>query len=129
LFFIGLLGMIISIANLYQQSTTLYGLQDCYKLAINNTDVGNCKTNFYQTTNVALQINSRYPSPNQRIIILFKPIIDILLWIVLSLFGILLFNFGNHFLRLSKKEFFRKKEINSISKVSKKTNNIKKKKN
>ena len=105
LFFAGLLGLIIGISDLYQQSSAMYNLNECYaKASINNISIDNCKTNFYQITGQSLSPTQTNPNSSQKINIIFRPIINILLWITLSLFGIFLYKLGDHIIRLYKEQ-------------------------
>ena len=92
-FFAAILGLIVAISDLYSKSQATFELKQCYKKANQgDVSVNDCQTSFYRKTGISLSMIKLYPDSADNIKIIFPPIYEILLWIALSLFGILLFN-------------------------------------
>lgn len=101
LFFVGLIGFIVSFANVLHQWEALDGVKTCFEKAETQLDGQFCSEYFYKTTGVALPSGNYIPNPNVNVMVALMPIAEVLLWIVLMLFSIFLYNLGNRWLSIA----------------------------
>ncbi len=95
LFFVGLIGFIVSFANVLHQWEALDGVKACFEKAETQLDGQLCADYFYKTTGVALASDKYVPNEDVNVMVALMPIAKLLLWIVLILFSFFLFNVGN----------------------------------
>lgn len=99
--FIGILGIFASIANLYQDWNALTSLDKCYTKAESTVDIYECKDALYKETNIVLVTSQPFPSASQNVSVIFTPLMWLLWWIVVSLFGIFFHNVGSRLVNIS----------------------------
>ncbi len=102
--FIGILGLFVSISNFYQDWSAMNNLDDCYASAEDNFGIYECKDEFYKETGMILASNQPAPTSSQSVMILFSPLMWLLWWIAVSLFGIFLYNLGHRLVALTFKD-------------------------
>jgi len=95
--FVGILGIFSGIANMYQDWTALSNIDNCYAKAESAYDVLDCRDAIYKETGIVLSDRQPAPSSSQNVSVLFNPLIWLLLWIAIALFGIFLHNVGGKF--------------------------------
>jgi|GEM_PF-5372881 len=95
--FIGILGIFVSLANIYQDWGAISYLDTCYEKSEGSTGVYECKDVLFKETGIVLGDTSAFPNASQTIEVVLKPIMWLMLWIAVSLFGIFLFNLGHRF--------------------------------
>lgn len=119
LFFVGLIGFIVSLANLFHNWQVLNDVRPCIEDAINDSEVLECKDYFYKTTGVP--IGNTLNDANINIMVSFWPLAKLLFWLVVIFFSFFIYNIGNywHLLAPKKADLPRYLETSSINKTKK----------
>jgi hypothetical protein len=119
LFFVGLIGFIVSFANLFHNWQALSDIGPCVSDAINDAEVLECKDYFYKTTGVP--IGNTLNDANINIMVSFWPLAKLLFWLVVIFFSFFIYNIGNywHLLTPKKDELPKYLETNYTSKTKK----------
>lgn len=94
LFFVGLIGFIVSFANLFHNWQALSEIGTCIEDSLNNEEVLQCKEYFYQTTGVP--IGNTLNDANVNIMVSFWPLAKLLFWLVVIFFSFFIYNIGNY---------------------------------
>jgi len=104
LFFLGLIGFIVSFSNLFHQWDVLNSVKPCFAEARTIESADLCRDYFYKSTGVALAPDRYIDDPNVNIMVAFRPIIYLFAWIVLILVSLFLYKIGDnwHFLMPKK---------------------------
>ncbi|PIU22063.1 MAG: hypothetical protein COT14_03645 [Candidatus Diapherotrites archaeon CG08_land_8_20_14_0_20_30_16] len=96
LFFFGLVGFIVSFANLFHQWDVLSNIKTCFEKASDNIDATLCRDYFYQTTGIALSPDRYIADANVNVSVSFWPLVSVLWWIIVMLFSIFIYNVGSN---------------------------------
>ena len=103
LFFVGLIGAIVSLANLFHNWQVLNELKPCIQDALNDNEVLMCKDYFYKTTGIP--IGNKLNDPNINIMVSFWPLAKLLFWLVVIFFSFFIYNIGNYWNDLKPKDY------------------------
>jgi hypothetical protein len=95
LFFMGLIGFIVSFANLFHQWDVLSNIKPCFEKANSVEEANVCRDYFYKTTGIALSPERYVPDQSINIAVSFWPIVTLFFWIIMMLLGVFLNNIGN----------------------------------
>lgn len=93
--FIGILGIFVSVSNLYQDWNTLLNVQNCYQ-GVDPSIASMCKDDFFKETGAVIGYNNYLPSASQKVAILFAPLMWVFGYIILSLVGVFVYSLGHH---------------------------------
>ena len=129
LFFLGLVGFIVALANLFHQWDVLSNIKNCFEKASNISEATLCRDYFYQTTGIALPPDRITIDGNVNVSVAFWPLVSVLWWIVVMLFSIFLYNIGAHWHNLlAHKVTFSQQKNNDLPKYLEDTKTTKLKK-
>ncbi len=101
LFFVGLIGFIVSFANLFHNWEALSTIKPCIEESLTQAEVLECKDYFYKTTGVA--IGNTINNANINIMVSFWPLAELLFWLVVIFFSFFIYNIGNYWHMLTPK--------------------------
>ena len=90
-FFIGLIGFIVSFANLFHQWDTMSSIKTCFEKANTAADASLCRDYFYQTTGHALYPDRYVQDQTINVMVSFWPLIWVLFAIVIMFLGLFLY--------------------------------------
>jgi len=96
LFFLGLIGFIVSFANLFHQWDTLSHVKTCFQKSTTKNDIQLCRNYFYDTTGIALSPNSYLPDQAINVMVAFWPLVSVLFWIIIMFLSIFIYNIGDN---------------------------------
>ena len=106
-FFIGLVGFIVSFANLFHQWDVLSNIKTCFEKAHTDSYAYLCREYFYQSTGQALNPDRFVQDQNINVIVSFWPLMYVLLAIIVMLLGIFTYNIGNNWHTLVKHHIYK----------------------
>ncbi len=101
IFFIGILGILVSIGYLVQTWNVSQHLDSCYS-DLGQNYIVDCKDAASAETGLVLYPNQVYFTSNQMIQLALKPIMYLFGWIIVFILGIMLYRFGHHIMPLPK---------------------------
>jgi len=96
LFFMGLIGFVVSFANLFHQWDVLSSTKPCFEKATNVEEANICRDYFYKSTGIALTTDRYIPDQSINVIVSFWPMVSLFFWIIIMLLGVFINNIGNH---------------------------------
>lgn len=102
LFFVGLIGFIVSFANLFYNWQALSNIDTCIVDSLNDAEVLQCKDYFYKATGVP--IGNTLNDANVNIMVSFWPLAKLLFWLVVIFFSFFIYNIGNYWHLLAPKK-------------------------
>lgn len=105
LFFMGLIGFVVSFANLFHQWDVLSQAKPCFANANSVGEADICRDYFYKSTGIALSPDRYVQDPSINVVVSFWPLVSLFFWIIIMLLSVFINNIGNHWHVLVDQKF------------------------